>query len=558
MRRYPIWDILRQDDYESMVEALLSARRLRLEDLDRGPDSLHPPESMVDMERGAGRLAEAVRRGEKIVVFGDYDVDGVTSTAVLLDFLEAVGAPCDYLLPDRHTGGYGIRPEGVQQALDKGAGLIVTVDNGISAFEGLELARDRGLDVVVVDHHNPHDRLPPAHSIINPNRRDCPYPFKGLAGVGVTFKLVQVLSQEFMPAAERRGYLNQLLDLVVLGTVADVVPVLEENRVLIQRGLEVLETTQRPGLCHLKVAAGCADRPPDTTAVAFYLGPRLNVAGRLATADLALQLLRTRQDSEAALLAERLNSLNQRRQQLQREALKEAGALVHPEELEGERMLVLLGESWHLGVIGLLASKLAEQHSRPAVVCTEAKGDGTYVGSARSIPGYDISEAVAAGAAHLQSHGGHAGAAGFSLEAESFEAFRAVLLDHARAHLSLDDLQARLRIDLVIRARDLGPSTLDTMARLEPFGNGNEVPVFALREARVLSVERMGRDGVHLKLSLEADGRACRAIWWNQGAAAGRLARGERVAVAFGLEADRYAGGGAAQMVLKDMHPLDR
>jgi len=554
MRIYPVWDILYQGTFDSLADALLAARSLSPEDLEAGPDRLHPPELLADLERGVERIQQAIRQREKILIFGDYDVDGVASTTLLLDFLQEVGAACDYLLPDRHLDGYGLKPSGVRRAMEKNADLIITVDNGISAFEALELAHAEGLDIVVVDHHQQLDSLPTAHSIINPNRRDCAYPFKGLAGVGVTFKLVQALSKEFMEAHERRRYLNDLLDLVALGTVADVVPVLDENRVFIQRGLDILEKTGRPGLRQLKAVAGYEDKPLNTTAVGFYLGPRLNVAGRLASADLALELLKAPDEERAADLAAQLNTLNGRRQKLQREGMQEAESLVSPDDLEAERIIILLGETWHLGVIGLLASRLANKYHRPAVVCTEARGDGTYTGSARSIPGYDISAGISACAEHLTAYGGHPGAAGLSMNADSFEAFRAALIDHANANIAAADLEPRLRVDLMLRPQDIGLQAIEELSRLEPFGSGHEPPVFAVEHCEVVSSGRIGRGGDHFKMELSIGGRSCQALWWNQGTAANQVHAGQCITVAFALEEDTFTGGGAVQLVVKDMY----
>ena len=555
MRIYPIWDILYEEEYDSLIDALLAGRQLDRADLEVGPDTLHAPELLTDMERGSERLEQAIRQKEKIVIYGDYDVDGVTSTVLLLDFLEAVGGVCDYLLPDRHIDGYGLKPRGVEKALEKGASLIVTVDNGISAFEALELARDRGVDVVVIDHHQQLDRLPPALAIINPNRTDCTYPFKKLAGVGVTFKVVQALSQAFMDGQERRRYLNRLLDLVVLGTVADVMPVLEENRLFVQRGLQVLNQTERPGLRHLKAVAGYTDKPVTTTAVGFHLGPRINVAGRLKTADLALRLMRSGQDSEAAILADELDKLNVKRQAMQRDGLKEAESLVNPEDLESDRIILLLGDSWPLGIVGLLASKLADRYMRPAVACTAVRRDGTYTGSARSVPAYDISAGISSCAEQLIAYGGHRGAAGFSLREEEFEGFRIRLVEHANAHITDADLQARLAVDLMLQPRDIAPQTLKILEQLEPFGNGHELPVFGVRNCQVLSVRQIGRGGGHLKMELQVGGRRCTALWWNQGALAEKIDRDHPVTAAFTLQEDSYAGDGAVQMVLKDMYP---
>lgn len=553
MRAYPVWDILCEDTYDSLVESLLAVRSLTMDDLDASPANLHPPELLKDLDRSVERLAEAIRGGEKIVVFGDYDADGVTSTALLLDFLKCAGASCDYLLPDRHADGYGMKPAGVGRAMDMGSSLLVTVDNGIAASDAIEFARSQGIDVIVADHHRQLGALPPAHSIINPNRLDCPYPFKGLAGVGVTFKLVQALSRLFLSGQERTRYLNDLLDLVALGTVADMVPVLGENRVFIRRGIEVLERTRRPGLRQLKAISGCAGKPITTEAMGFRLGPRINVAGRLASPDLALKLLRTGEEGEAAVLAEELNALNSQRQQLQREALKDARTLVTPDDLEQDRILILLGETWHLGIVGLLAGKLADTYSRPVAVCTEARGDGTYSGSARSIPAYDISAGISSCAEHLTVFGGHRQAAGFTMQAESYEAFCVALRDHANAHISDPDLQPRLQIDLMLRPDDICRQTLEALSPLEPFGSGHQAPVFGARNCEVVSCSRIGRQGGHLKMELKVGGKSRSALWWNQGEEAAQVRPGQQIAAAFELQVDSYAGNDAVQMVLRDI-----
>lgn len=557
MRTFPSWDIRHGDAYGSVLDALLEGRGLTLEDLQVGPEALQSPQLLKDLDQGVERIAQAVRQGEKILVYGDYDADGVTSTTLMLDCLQQVGGDCDYMLPDRHRDGYGIKPPAVEEALKRRAGLVITVDNGISAYDALQEAQAQGLDVVVVDHHQQLGELPPAHSVINPNRIDCPYPFKHLAGVGVAFKVAQALTEGFMDAAARRRYLNSLLDLVALGTVADVMPVLGENRVLVQRGLQVMEKTRRPGLQQLKAVAGCAEGPLQTEALGFYLGPRINVAGRLQTADLALRLLRAQSSGQAAQLAEELNQLNTRRKTMQRQAQDEANALIAAEDLASDRVLVLLGEAWHMGVIGLIAGRLCEAHHRPVVVCTDERGDGTYVGSARSIPGYDISAGIDACAEFMfnNQYGGHAGAAGFTLKGDCFEAFRMRLLEHAAEHLSPEDLQPRLEVDLKLRPEDVCAATIDQLDVLEPCGNGNQRPVFAVEGCTVVAVRRIGKDNSHLKINFKIGQRSCAALWWGKGEVADQLHPGQRLDAAFALELDTYTGNGAVQMVLKDLCP---
>ena len=553
MRRYPVWNVIRDDPYDSLIDDLLAGRGLTRAALQVGPESLHPPEQMQDMATAVAHLERAVRNREKIVVYGDYDVDGVCSTTVLMDFLEHVGADCDCLLPNRHKDGYGLKPPGVEHAIAKGARVIVTVDNGISAYDALELAAVHGVEVVVVDHHQQLAELPRALAIVNPNRRDCAYPFKSLAGVGVTFKLVQALSEFFLSGEERRRYLNELLDLVALGTVADLVPVLGENRLFIQRGLQILQRTNRLGLRALKRVASYRDQPLDAASLGFRLGPRINVAGRLKSPDLALRLLRSKNEGEAAQLADELNKLNSQRQVWQREGIREVEEQVGPEEHVEDHIIVVLGE-WNVGIVGLLASKLCEKYARPAVVCTQGGDHGLCVGSARSIPCYDISEGIHACEEHLKTHGGHPAAAGFSLAADAFEGFRLALIGHANAHISAEALQPVLDIDLMLKPADLTLDTVEQLAALEPFGNGHRRPVFVLEDCRVIWSRQIGTDGLHFKAELEVEGRRCTALWWNQKDLAEKVQPGDRLSAAFELEADTYSGNGAVQMVIKDLY----
>ncbi|MSS72751.1 MAG: single-stranded-DNA-specific exonuclease RecJ [Candidatus Latescibacteria bacterium] len=556
MRRYPIWHIRHPGDYDSLADVILANRSLTLMDLSDGSEGLRDPFLMKDMDLAVERLLEAIRRRERIVVFGDYDADGVTSTAVLLDFLDRVGADADYLLPDRYRDGYGMKPPGVRRALERGARLIVTADNGISSFEAIEAANASGVDVVVIDHHHPPERLPAALAVVNPNRVDCAYPFKGLAAVGVAFKVVQALAQTLMAEGERRSYLNSLLDLVALGSVADVAPVTGENRLLIRRGMQVLDQTTRAGLRALREATGSANRPVDTTMIGFFLGPRINSAGRLASADLALSLLRCQDAGEAAQLAGELNALNTRRQELQSTGMAEAQQQVGEEELDQHRILVVRGDDWHLGVVGLIAGRLADAYWRPAVVCTDARKNGVYTGSARTAGGYNIVQAVFRCADLLTDYGGHADAAGFSFPCENYEAFRDRLIEDADRLLSEDRLTPRLELDVALRPSEISLETVSVLSALAPFGTGNECPRFLLRDCRVESCYAVGQ-GAHLKLTLDAGGQSCDAIWWRQGELVYLLSVGDRVDAAFALEANTYRGQTRVQLVLDDLRPAN-
>jgi single-stranded-DNA-specific exonuclease len=336
--------------------------------------------------------------------------------------------------------------------------------------------------------------------------------------------------------------------------VADVVPLLDENRVLVRYGLKAMERSARPGLQELRIVARCRG-PVDTTALAFFLAPRLNVAGRLEKPDLALDLLRAKDPEEGRRIAQRLNELNGQRQQLQKQGVREAQALITAEVLERERLLCVLGEEWGLGVIGLIASNLSEAFHRPAVVVTDVQRNGVYVGSARSIPGYDINEGISSCARFLTTYGGHAAAAGFSLEAGCFEEFRAELVDHASARLRPEDMEAQLDIDLELKPADIHMSTVELLRRIEPFGQGHPVPLFAACDLEVAAVKRIGKQGEHLKLAFHVDGGSRSAVWWRQGGVASELEIGSRVDVAFELSEDTFHGNGTVQMVVRDVRP---
>lgn len=575
MQKYPVWTLRHHRDSDSgadgssglLADVVLANRGLTADDIEDSPGVLQDPFTMKDMDRLTERIVKAVRSGERIVVFGDYDVDGVTSTAVFMDFLDRAGADVVSILPDRYRDGYGMKPAGVQRAVEAGARVIVTADNGISSFQAVETANAAGIDVLVTDHHEPHGRLPNACAVVNPNRPDCGYGFKGLAAVGVAFKTVQALSDSLIDASERRSYLNSLLDLVALGTVADIAPMLGENRLLTRRGMQILDRTQRPGLQALKAVAGADTRPVDTTAIGFFLGPRINSAGRLESADLALELLRTPEAGQAARLAEQLDGLNRRRRELELVGVKQAGEQVERLALDKHRILVTKGESWHLGVVGLIAGRLAEQYGRPGIACSEVRGDGSFTGSARSGAGYNMAEAIFLCADLLTEYGGHADAGGFTGSLDNFEAFKTRMEADAAERISDEDLRTRLELDAALRPGEISLETVTALSALSPFGSGNEAPLFMVQDCTVDRAMAVGK-GAHLKLNLDtasSDGRAdgsarwnpriCDAVWWGKGELAGRLRRGDRVDVACAIESNTWNGRTQVQLVLEDMRP---
>ena len=552
MRIHTKWNIAHDCSYSSLFDAILAVRCLTREDIEVGSEVLHDPKLLKDMDLAVERILRAIQNSERIMVFGDYDVDGVSSTALMSNFLKDVGAEFLCGLPDRKKDGYGLKPSAVERALGLGVDLIITVDNGISAFEGIECANNNGIDIVVTDHHKQLGVLPEAVAVVNPNRLDCRYPFKGLAGVGVAFKLVQVLSENFMSSDKRRIYLNSLLDLVALGTIADIVPVLGENRVLIKRGLQIINNSARLGLTQLKIVAGVSQKKITSSVVGYQISPRINVAGRIHKPDTALELLCANTKEDARRLAEDLNEQNLFRQDLQRKAMEEADEQVTATILEENRILILLGE-WKVGLIGIIAGRLRDKYLRPVIVCTTDCEEGLYVGSARSFVWYDISESIASCKENLNSYGGHTQAAGFSLRREYFSTFRQDLINHAQENINSEQLEPELNVDIELKADDLCRKSIQALADLEPFGKGNELPVFVMFGCKVLSYKLIGKNKDHCKLEIEIEGKRCAALCWNRGEICKEIEIGQHIAVAFTLEEDSFKGREAVQMVVKDL-----
>jgi single-stranded-DNA-specific exonuclease len=370
--------------------------------------------------------------------------------------------------------------------------------------------------------------------------------------VGVTFKLVQVLSETFMSSDKRKVYLNSLLDLVALGPIADVVPVFGENRVLIRRGLQIMNNTRRLGLRQLKIVAGISQKEITSTVVGYQLSPRINVAGRMDKPDTALDLLCAETEEDALRLAQNLNEQNLRRQDLQREAIEEADEQVTATILGENRILILFGD-WKVGLIGIIAGRLRDKYLRPVIVCTSDCEEDYYVGSARSFAWYDISEAIANFKENLNSYGGHTQAAGCSLRREHFATFRQDLVNHAQENISLDQLEAELNVDVELTPDDLCRKSIQVLAELEPFGKGNEMPVFAMFRCKVLSIKLIGKNRDHCKLEIEIEGKRCAALCWNRGEICKEIEIGNRISIAFTLEEDSFRGKEAVQMVVKDL-----
>lgn len=522
-------------------------------------DLLPDPSHLKDMDKAVARLVAAIEGGETIAIFGDYDVDGATSSALLCRFLRAAGAEPVVYIPDRMSEGYGPNAPALRALAEAGASVVVTVDCGITAFEPLEAAAEAGLDVIVVDHHAAEPRLPRACAVVNPKRLDDDSPHDTLAAVGVAFLLVVGLNRalrhsgwygDHCPAPDLMGW----LDIVALGTVADVVPLTGVNRALVAQGIKVMGKRGNPGISALLDVAGVTTRP-DAYHLGYVLGPRVNAGGRVGQADLGVKLLTSDDPAEAAVYAQRLHGYNQDRQQIEAAVLMEAIEQAETAAADGSPMILVSGADWHPGVIGIVASRLKERYAMPALVV--ALDGGMAKGSGRSVPGLDLGQAVIAAreAGILTAGGGHAMAAGFSLEAARLEEFRAFLAERLRLQAT-EGVVPTLEVDGVLDLAGCTPELLEILARVGPFGAGNEEPRFVLPSVRVARADVVGQGHVRCFLTGAAGGRlkaiAFKCVDTDLGMA---LLAGTRGAlhVAGTLRLDTWQGRNECQFIIEDV-----
>jgi single-stranded-DNA-specific exonuclease len=499
---------------------------------------VHDPFLLGDMEDACGALRKAIADGRRICVHGDYDVDGICATALAVSVLRELGAEVDWHLPSRFEEGYGVSTETLARLANGDCGLMLTVDCGITAVDEIAEAKQLGLQVIVTDHHRPAETLPDCPVVAT---RPSDYPFPELCGTGVVFKLAQALGVE---------HLDRHLDLVALATVADVVPLVDENRGLVAAGLKRLARTTKPGLRALMEAARVDPATIDAGAIGFRLAPRINAAGRLGHPRIALDLLLTDDPKEARRLAAELEDLNRDRQAVEDRILREAIAQVEewPETKRRQRGYVVAGEDWHRGVIGIVASRLVERFHRPVVLI--AGGEDEWTGSGRSISAFDLHGALAACAEYLERWGGHRAAAGLSIRPQQVDAFAKAFAAHSGSVLSDEDLVPSVPIDAVVRGTELNLALCEELERLAPFGLGNPGVTLLAVGCELSELGAVG-DGKHLKLAVTADGARSGAIAFGQGAQVDRYRRALRYDVAFKLQANAWNGTVAPQLVVK-------
>jgi single-stranded-DNA-specific exonuclease len=551
------WSVLNHDPARSLIEVLLLNRHLTTEHLEdfRLSERLHDPYLLRDMDRAVERILTAITRNEKIGIFGDYDVDGIISTVLMVKFFEKINKPVSYYLPSRQKDGYGLRIQGVQQALEDRVNLLITVDNGISSREAIEFARKNHLQVIVTDHHLPEGSLPDAHAILDPNRQDCPYPFKEICGAGVVFKLLQALGQKFLNGDEYKNYLLSQLDLVAMATIADIAPIRDENYAFVKFGLKSLTQTLRPGIVELKRISGLIGKEITPAAVGYYLGPRLNAAGRLADPDLAVQLLLSKDQQEAAQLATVLNNLNIKRQKKQEEYIEEAAQIIKNNFCDRDKVIILESEEWDPGLIGIVSGKLKDQFNRPVLVFTRDK-DGNYVGSARSIDRFHITEALTRFNDLYINYGGHQKAAGLTITGANYLLFKQKFTEHVETVLKDDLLLAGLNIDSVIDLDQLNESLVETIRKIGPFGEGNPEPVLLLEDAKIRDIFSP-LQGRHLKFTIEKGGRRIECVWWGRAEYKDLICYKMPVDLAFRPSINLWEGRRKLQLVIEDLRPRE-
>ena len=557
--------VAREARVSPTVAALLAARgvtsgRAAVEFLDPKLDHLHSPYLMKGMRQAVERIQRAIANRERILIYGDYDVDGTTAVVILKRAIEICGGSAEFHVPHRIRDGYGMKDDVIERAAADGVGLVISVDTGIRAFAAAEAARRTRLDLIVTDHHLPEDgQLPHALAVLNPNQGDCDYPSKSLCGAGIAFKIAQALLEARDENDARRRLLPSFLKVAAIATIADAVPLVGENRVIAKLGLSGLRDPRNPGLRALMTVAQLADQQRQLSAsdVAFRIAPRINAAGRMDIAQTVIELFEARDQDQARELAARLNQLNSERQQSEQQIVENLEARLQEPQFADARCIVLDGEGWHRGVIGIAATRVVERTYRPALVISRENGEGH--GSGRSIPSFHLLAALESCHELFTRFGGHAHAVGFSLPSEKIDELRNRLDAYARTRLGTEDLIPLLQAEAEIQLSSINPELIRTLQRMEPFGVGNREPIFIARQLRVLLPPKLLKEK-HVKLRVEqTNGRSMRfdAMAWRMAervASEGILAN-STLDLAFTLDENTHPEFGGIELRVCDFRP---
>lgn len=509
--------------------------------LDKDSDNFYSPLLLCDIDKAVERIKKAIATKEKVVVYGDYDVDGITSTALVVRYLRSEGVNADYYIPDRQNEGYGINMSAIDKIHKSGATLLISVDTGITAFEETLYAKKLGIDVIITDHHECKDVLPDAAAVINPKRNDCEYPFKDLAGVGVAFKLVCAVSGK-----SDKDILEKYADIVALGTIADVVNLRDENRIIAARGIEKLSENPNTGLAAVISTLGLKQKWNSCAVASYSIAPRLNAAGRMSNAMIAVDLLLTEDAAEAQELAIKLDEENKNRQREEKIIFEEAVEILSSKDISEKKVLVLAKRNWHHGIIGVVASRICEKYNKTCILISIE--DDWCKSSGRSVEGFNLFDALGACSDILEKFGGHAYAAGFSIKAEYIDELDRRLNEFAK-NIDEKEIVPKLQIDSVITVDDINAATIRKTECLAPYGAGNKVPVFAIMNCRIIDVRTLS-DGKHCRILAESEKRIIESIAFGAGNLADEYSVGDVVDLAGELNINLYNGQVRLQIIL--------
>jgi single-stranded-DNA-specific exonuclease recJ len=494
-------------------------------------NDFYDPYLMPDMDKAVERIIKAINNQEKVMIYGDYDVDGITSITVLKKFLEERGLKTGHYIPNRLEEGYGLNENAIRSIAEQKYTLMITVDCGISGIEEVELANQLGIETIITDHHEQSESLPNAYAIINAKRKDSQYPFRGLAGCGAVFKLIQAISLRL--GLEEKEFLKYL-DIVCVGTISDIVPLVDENRVIAKLGLKLVAQTRNIGLRELILQSGY--KKIDSNTISFGVAPRINACGRMGYQEEALDLFLTNNIEEARKITTRLNSYNLERQTKEKDIFEQAIKELEKEDIEKLNTIVLSGDNWHHGVIGIVASKLTEKFYKPTIlICFE---DNVGKGSGRSLPGFDLHKALVETSAYLEKYGGHEMAVGLSLKKEKYNDFKLAFEEIAKSK-NIQQIIPVIKIDSIITAKDVNKKTIQDLEMLEPFGEKNKNPIFVYKNLKIDSIRALS-EGKHLKLTLKDDNLLINAIGFNLGYLSEEYLIGDKIDIAGNLEINKY------------------
>lgn len=530
------------------------------------------PFDMKDIDKAVKRIHYAIKNKEKITVYGDYDVDGVTSVCTLYLYLKSKGADIEYYIPNRSGEGYGVSTAAIDLIKEQGTKLIITVDTGITANDEVVYAKESGIDFVITDHHECRAEIPDACAVINPHRPDCEYPFKELAGVGVVFKLVSAYEESVCGKSRRDAALyvfSKYADLVAIGTIADVMPIKNENRIIVSYGLKMIENTERPGIIALIDASSARDtirnerRKKRSKVTSGYIGytlaPRINAAGRIKSATIAVELFLAKDIKTASVIAEELCSANKERQAEENKIMKDAYEKIESIDIENNPIIVLDADNWHHGVIGIVASRITEKYSRPSILVSfegndggEKSPDDVGKGSGRSIKGLNLVDALCYCSEHLVKFGGHELAAGLSVTRGQLDIFREKINEYARNNLCDDDMIPTFDADCVVDFEDVNLQLAQQLQHLEPYGVGNPVPAFVMHDVWVNEISPVS-EGKHTRLVLSDGTRTITAMYFSNSPESIGVYTGDRIDVLFNLDINEWLGRKSAQLIIKDL-----